>query len=171
MTSLRWPLVAVCLFAASLLGERAARADEDRPDHTIGVGIGGAIEVEAAYGTASSGANVMVEWDAVEDWLELELEASVLAGGAGVEVPADLLFKKPFTVAPWAEFMVGLGPEIVQVTGSGKGTYVGGEAALDFMFWPSHRFGLWIEPSYDVVDRGGTASAGAGATGGLLVGW
>jgi hypothetical protein len=67
--------------------------------------------------------------------------------------------------------MSGLGPEVVPVTGPGGGTYVGGEAAVDFMVWPTRRFGLWIEPSYDVIDRAGAVAHGAGGTSGVLVGW
>lgn len=67
--------------------------------------------------------------------------------------------------------MVGVGPEVVQVSGAGKGTYFGGELALDFMFWPWGRHvGLWVEPEYDLVfqDR---LSSGVGSTGGVLFGW
>jgi hypothetical protein len=113
----------------------------------------------------------MVEWDAIENWLELELGASVLTASGGVSVPVDLLVKKPFKLARWAELMIGIGPEVVQTTGIGKGTYFGGEAALDFMFWPwDPRAGLWVEPEYDLVFHDG-ASSGLGATGGVLFGW
>ena len=95
----------------------------------------------------------MIEWDAIEDWLELEVGASILSVDGGVEVPIDLLVKKPFKLARWAEFMFGVGPEVVQVTGTHRGTYFGGELALDFMFWPWGRHvGLWVEPEYDLRD-------------------
>jgi hypothetical protein len=45
----------------------------------------------------------MVEWDAIENWLQLELEASVLTASQGLEVPADLLVKKPFKLGRCAE--------------------------------------------------------------------
>ncbi len=113
----------------------------------------------------------MIEWDAIEDWLELELGASVLTADRGVEVPVDLLVKKPFKLAPWAEFMVGVGPEVVHLTGTGKGNYFGGELALDFMFWPWGRHvGLWVEPEYDAVFHT-RVSSGIGTTGGVLFGW
>ena len=77
--------------------------------------------------------------------------------------------KKPFQLARWAEFMVGLGPQVVHVTGAGKGTYFGGEVALDFMFWPwGRRVGLWIAPEYDVVFRSG---AGVFSVLVVLIGW
>jgi hypothetical protein len=140
--------------------------------HTIIVGVGGATELELADRSLHPGANLMVEWDAIENWLELEIGASVLSANRGVEAPIDLLIKKPFKLAPWAEFMVGVGPEVVLVSNpTTKATYFGGEVALDFMFWPwGRRVGLWVEPEYDLVfDQRG--SSGIGATGGVLFGW
>ena len=69
------------------------------------------------------------------------------------------------------EFVHVLAGEVVQLTGARRGTFFGGEVALDLMFWPwGRRIGLWLEPEYDAVAQGGVAS-GVGATGGLLVGW
>jgi hypothetical protein len=174
------PLVAGA-FVAFL--SRTARAgsdgarEKDRDDdieHTIVVGVGGAAEVELADGSVHPGANVMIEWDAIENWLELELGVSVLAASGGVSVPIDLLVKKPFKLARWAEVMIGVGPEVVQMAGAagaGTGTYFGGAAALDFMFWPwDPHVGLWVEPECDLVFHDG-ASSGLGASGGVLFGW
>jgi hypothetical protein len=145
-------------------------AAQDSTDHTIIVGVGGAAELELADGSLHPGANVMVEWDAIENWLELEVGASALSTAGGVQIPIDLLVKKPFKLARWAEFMVGVGPEVVQVTGV-NGTYFGGEVALDFMFWPwGRRVGLWVEPEYDLIFHNG-ATSGLGSTGGVLLGW
>jgi hypothetical protein len=151
------------------LAEREAHAESI--EHTVIIGVGGAAEVELGDGSIHPGGNLMIEWDAIEDWLELELGASVLRADGGVQVPVDLLFKKPFRLARWSEFMIGIGPELVQLTGATKGTYFGGEAALDFMFWPwGRRVGLWVEPEYDFVLRSGV-SHGLGTTAGLLLGW
>lgn len=154
---------------------RVALADPEQSngklDHTLIVGVGGATELELGDGSLHPGANLMVEWDAIENWLEFEAGASVLAADHGVEVPIELLVKKPFKLASWAEFMIGLGPELVQVTGTNKGTYFGGEVAVDLMFWPwGRRVGLWVEPEFDLTYQHG-ASSGIGTTGGLLIGW
>jgi hypothetical protein len=161
------------LGAALTVIPRIGRAnDNDRLDHTIIVGVGGATELELGDGSMHPGANVMVEWDAIENWLELEIGASLLAANRGVEAPIDLLIKKPFKLAPWAEFMVGVGPEVVAVANpTARATYFGAEFALDFMFWPwGRRVGLWVEPEYDVIFNPG-ASSGIGTTGGVLLGW
>ena len=161
------------LLPTPALAEDAQSGDETDTDsaHTLVVGAGGATELELPGGSPRLGANVMVEWEAIDDWLELEVGASLLAETNGIEVPVDLLAKKPFKLTRWAEFMVGVGPEVVHVSGSPRATYFGGEAALDFMFWPSgHRLGLWVEPEYDLIFER-TPSSGVGASGGLLVGW
>jgi len=94
------PLLAI--FPTSALAEDV-RA-QDKLDHTIIVGVGGAGELELSGGSLRPGASIMVEWDAVESWLELEVGASVLSADGGVEVPVDLLVKKPFKLTRWAEF-------------------------------------------------------------------
>jgi hypothetical protein len=68
------------------------------------------------------------------------------------EWDTDLLFKKPWTLSPKAEFMLGVGPEWIHLKQSGRTTNsVAGEVAGDFMFWPNgrHRFGWFLEPAYD----------------------
>jgi hypothetical protein len=165
-----------CLAALGfvLSAEETAQAHDEKTEgaeHLIIVGVGGAAELELGDGTVHRGANVMIEWDAIEDWLEFEVGASLFSAEGGIEVPIDLLVKKPFKLARWADFMIGVGPEVVQVTGMSEGTYFGGEVALDFMFSPrGRRVGLWIEPEYDLIFHNG-ASNGLGSTGGLLFGW
>lgn len=162
----------VVLSVVLAAGETMAHAQDEDIEHTVIVGVGGAGELELGDGSVHPGANVMVELDAVENWLELELGGSILAADRGIEVPIDLLMKKPFKLSRRAEFMIGLGPAVVAVsTPSTKGTYFGGEFALDFMFWPwGRRVGLWVEPEYDVVFRD-KPSSGIGTTGGILFGW
>jgi hypothetical protein len=165
------PVLLVAVLITSIArGASADEADEEK-GRTLIVGVGGAGELEPREGSFHPGASVFLEYEAIENWLELELGASLLAAEHGVEVPIDLLLKKPFRLSRGVEFMAGLGPEIVHVTGTDRdGTFGGIEFALDFMFWPSQRVGLWVEPSYDVVFRGGV-SHGIGSTGGVMVGW
>ena len=82
---------ALCGFAVVLAWSSEASAQtkdaEGNIEHTIIVGVGAAAELELGDGSVHPGANVMVEWDAIEDWLELEVGISVLAADRGVEVP------------------------------------------------------------------------------------
>ncbi len=166
------------LTCVGLLGGGTALAEEkksgynkEEADHSIVVGVGGAAELELADGSVHPGGNVFVEWVAIESWLELEVGVSAQRSEGGPQLPVDLLFKKPFRIARWAEFMVGAGPEVVTtVAGANKGTHVGGEVALDLMFWTWHRVGFWVEPSYDFVLQNGV-SHGVGSTGGIMLSW
>ena len=155
LSGVNW-LVALALV---LSAEGLAHADEkdDNLDHTFIVGVGGAAELELGDGSLHAGANLMVEWDAIENWLELEIGASVLTATHGVEIPVVLLVKKPFELARWVEFMVGIGPEVVQLTGTNKGTYFGGEVALDFMFWPWGRHRATLESRAECSSGGSAA--------------
>ena len=166
--------VLIALFPRAVLAEGShahEKQEDDVIEHVVVVGIGGATELEPGGGSVRPGASVQVEWEAVEDWLELEVGASILTANGGVAVPVDLLVKKPFRLARRIELMIGLGPEVVQVTGTNEATYFGGEVALDLMFWPWERHvGLWIAPEYDLLLHDG-ASSGLGATGGVLFGW
>jgi hypothetical protein len=79
---------------------------------------------------------------------------STLFGGGQAEWNTDLLFKKPFTLSDKVEFMVGVGPGW---TFTRNGTKIAGEAALDFMFWPTpdRKFGWFLEPTYSYSFNGG----------------
>ena len=114
---------------------------------------------------------MFVEWEAIDNWLELELGVAALAAEGGVEVPMDLLIKKPFRLARRVELMVGLGPELVLYRRTPKdGEFFALEVAADFMFWPSRHVGLWIEPSYELTVRNGLEHSIA-STGGVIFGW
>ena len=74
-------------------------------------------------------------------------------------------------LSPKAELMFGVGPEWIHTKANGVRTdSVGGEAVLDFMFWPSrrHRFGWYLEPGYE-YDFGRGHEQSAGISGGLLI--
>lgn len=122
-----------------------ARAEDKEPSAIVE--IGGASDWGLAGGS-SFGPTVGVEVTPIENWLEIEAGIAPLFGGGRTEWETDLLFKKPFTLSTTVDFMVGIGPEWTYTTG-GAGR-IGGEAALDFMFWPwpQRRFGWFLEPSY-----------------------
>jgi len=135
------------------------------------VELGGAGEWSLAGEGASFGPNLAVEVTPIEKWLELEGGVTRLFGRHAREWDADFLFKKPWDLSRKAELMVGVGPEWVHTNSNGvMSNSVAGEAALDFMFWPSgkHRFGWYLEPAYDYsFGRGHERSVGI--TGGLLI--
>jgi hypothetical protein len=135
------------------------------------VELGGAANWNVKDGGSSFGPSVAVEVTPIEKWLELEAGVTPLFSRQTTEWDIDLLFKKPWMLSKKAELMVGVGPQWVHLTSYGKTTNsVSGEAVLDFMFWPSkkHRFGWYLEPSYEYnFGRGHEQSLGT--TGGLLI--
>jgi len=80
-------------------------------------------------------------------------------------------WQKLWTISKKTEFMLGAGPAWVHTNEFGMTTNsVSVELVPDFMFWPSvkHRFGWYIEPSYDYnFGRGHEQSLGVSV--GLLI--
>jgi hypothetical protein len=133
--------------------------------------FGGAASVNPKDGTSSFGPSVAVEFTPVEDWLEIEAGTTPLFRARSTEWDTDAIFKKPWTLSRKAEFMAGIGPEWVHTTESGaKSNSIAGEAALDFMFWPTskHKFGWYLEPTYDYNFMRGHEQS-VGVSGGVLI--
>lgn len=143
----------------------AARED----DHAVVLEAG--VVVAHTLGERSShlGATIAAEVTPIENWLELEFGVTVMPADGGTELSTDLLFKKPWRLSRRAEFMAGIGPEVVHASGTDRGTFLGGEAVLDFMYWPRRNLGWYAEPSYDLVSRHGV-TRGLGISVGLLIG-
>jgi hypothetical protein len=119
----------------------------------------------------SFGPTLAVEVTPIENWLELEMGVTAMFGHHSTEWDTDLLFKKPWTLSKKVEFMLGVGPEWVHSRKYNITTKsVGGEVALDFMFWPSvkHRFGWYLEPGY-AYNFGRGREQSMGVSGGLLI--
>src|SRR5579871_2164731 len=105
------------------------------------------------------------------DVLELEGGITALFSRGHTEWDADFLFKKPFTLSDTIEFMFGVGPEWAHTIAHGKtADSIGGEAVLDFMFWPwpERKVGWYVEPGYGYsFGKGHEQSFGVSA--GLLI--
>jgi hypothetical protein len=153
--------------AAVLLSFAEASQAEEKEPLAI-VEIGGAGEWGLRDGGSSFGPAAAVEFTPIKDWLEIEVGTSLLFSGGHAEWDTDLLFKKPFTLSDKVEFMIGVGPEWTYTAG-GAGR-IGGEAALDFMFWPrpERKFGWFVEPSYSYSFAGGHEQS-LGVSVGLLI--
>jgi len=158
------------LFAALICFESAIAQPSDEPAAVLE--LGGAASWNLRDGGSSFGPNLAVEITPIENWLELEAGTTPLFTRHSTEWDTDLLFKKPWTLSEKVEFMFGVGPEWVHTEEHGVTTNsLGGEIALDFMFWPSakHKFGWYLEPAYDYnFARGHERSIGI--SGGLLIG-
>jgi hypothetical protein len=157
--------VALLLFAGMAISQ--TEAEEPR----VVLELGGAAEQSLKGGGSNFGPTIAIEVTPIENWLELEGGVTSLFKHGKTEWDTDLLFKKPWTISDNVEFMIGLGPQWIHATGQGSTTNsVGGEAVLDFMFWPSskHKFGWYLEPSYG-YDFGKGHEQSLGVSVGLLV--
>ncbi len=161
---------AVLLATEFLFSGNAFAQSADKEPAAI-VELGGAGSWSLNGGGSSFGPTIAVEVTPIEKWLELEGGVTRLFSRRSAEWDADLLFKKPWTLSRKVEFMAGVGPEWIHTSASGvKTNSLGGEAVLDFMFWPSgkHRFGWYLEPGYD-YDFGRGHEQSLGISGGLLI--
>jgi hypothetical protein len=156
--------VVLCLTAALSAFIATAQAEEKEP--TAIIELGGAGEW-GLPGASSFGPSAAVEFTPIKDWLEIEAGIAPMFSSGRTEWDADLLFKKPFTLSDKLEFMIGVGPAW---TFSREGTKVGGEVALDFMFWPTpdRKFGWFLEPAYTYSFNAGHEQS-LGVSAGLLI--
>jgi hypothetical protein len=138
-------------------------------DHALILEFGAAGDWSRAEGFHPGG-TFAFEISPIENWLELEIGFTVIRADARTEMPIDVLFKKPWRFSPQFEFMIGVGPELVHVTGPDSATFWGLSSVLDFMFWPRKNVGWYVEPGYEVTFRGGRKHHGLAIAAGLLIG-
>lgn len=163
------PLLVIGL-ALTCSGRAFAQSLEQEP--VAVVELGGAASRSITEGQSSFGPTVAVEVTPIENWLEIEAGVTPLFRRHSTEWGMDLLFKKPWTLSDKMEFMIGIGPEWIHTNAYGiKMNSVAGEVVPDFMFWPSkrHRFGWYLEPSYEYKFGPGHEHS-LGISGGLLIG-
>jgi len=160
------------LFAASLLlcgGSVFAQQSGEEPVAVLE--LGAAPGWNLTNGRSSVGPTVAVEVTPIEKWLELEAGVTPSISPHSTEWDTDLLFKKPWDFSPNVEFMAGIGPEWIHSRESGVSrNSVGGEAVLDFMFWPGrkHKLGWYLEPGFG-YDFGRGHERSIGISAGLLI--
>lgn len=167
VTRLKVALVACLLFCAV---NTAAQSVENAKEHAV-VELGGAAFRDITNSASSFGLDAAVEVTPVKNWLELEFGTTGLFRRHSSDWGTDLLFKKPWDLSPKVEFMMGAGPEWDHSKKSGITTNsVAAEAVADFMFWPwkKHRFGWYLEPTFEYSFASGHEQS-LGVTGGLLI--
>ncbi len=160
-------------FSSSVSQPRAfGPGNEPDDDPKAILELGAAASWNTSGGATSFAPNLAAETTPIEHWLELEAGVSPFYTRNSTEWDTDLLFKKPWTLSPHAEFMLGVGPEWVYLKQNGRSSNtLAGEVAGDFMFWPSgrHHFGWYFEPAYDYNFAAGHQQS-IGVSAGLLIG-
>ncbi len=144
----------------------------EAPEPLAVMEFGGAVERSLSFHEWSYGPTVAVESTISERWLEVEAGVTPLFGHHSTEWGTDLIFKKPWTLSSRAEFMLGVGPEWIHSNARGGPANAGAiELVPDFMYWPKgqHRFGWYLEPSYE-YKLGPEHEHSFALAGGLLIG-
>jgi hypothetical protein len=150
----------------------AAGEERAETDHSFTLEFGPAGERNLNDRTSNFGGSVGVEVTPIEEWLEIEAGATLLTTGGRREIEGDVLFKKPFRLSSTAEFMVGLGPQASRkLYGEGRGTSIGLEFILDFMFWPTKNLGWYFEPGYGYGIGNSKGERSFGGSVGILFGF
>ncbi len=164
-----WPILAVIVLQFSA---RSVLAQEDvDKDHSFVLEIGSAGEWSLNEPSSQFGGTLAVEATPVENWLELESGVTALKASDHTELGLDLLFKKPYRLSRTAEFMFGLGPEVVHnFGGNDHTTSYDMEIVLDFMFWPKTNVGWYVEPGYSSTFVGKSTQS-LGISAGLIIGF
>jgi hypothetical protein len=136
------------------------------------ISVGPAFERDLKSKSTSYGAALSVEKTLIDEWLEVEVGVERLNAAGRREMGADFIFKKPFTLSQTAELMVGVGPHLQRkLDGPERGTSVGVECVLDFMFWPAKNVGWYVEPSYGFGLGSRRDERSLGGSAGLLIRW
>src|SRR5271154_2912244 len=114
---------------AQAVGHSAPPLDDDP---SVILELGAATSWNTTGGAATFAPNLAAETTPIENWLELEAGVSPFYTRNSTEWDTDLLFKKPWTLSPKAEFMLGVGPEWIHLKQSGRTrNSVAGEVAGD----------------------------------------
>ncbi len=93
-----------------------------------------------------------LEFEPIEDQLEIEIGASRLRTDGATVWDLDLAFKKPFRLSDSVELMPGLGPtwEHNSRVGSRSGPW-GAQVVFDLFFWQTRKMGWFVEPGYGIT--------------------
>ena len=160
------------LLTALLISSLSAVAQSAPEKESVAVvELGGETSQTLHGGGTAFGPTVAVEVTPIENWLELEAGVTSLFSSTSTEWDLDLIFKKPWTLSKKAELMAGIGPAWVHTNDPAlTANSVSAEAELDFMYWPhaKHRFGWYIEPTYD-YNFGRRHQQSLSIAGGLLI--
>jgi hypothetical protein len=125
------------------------------------------------------GGGAFFEFTVVPNWLEIEIGVHVLKAPEKLELPIDVLLKKPFHVNHWFHPYVGLGPTIVpefvaanEKEGKAARTELDGGVAIvaGSYFWLHPHVGLSLEINNNILFAHGIIDE-FGGSGGVVFGW
>jgi hypothetical protein len=138
--------------SAALQSTVALAAEGAQAEHVVILELGASAEREISERNSHIGPAVGIEFEPIENWLEIEFGASAHRSRGATTWDLELPFKKPFRLSEAVEVMPGLGPTWSHTAQAGQRRSVWGAAAVvDFFFWQSKRVGWFLEPSYGIA--------------------
>lgn len=160
-----------------LLGTTSAFAGggegEEHHNHFFLGANGQALAVIAGGEVApAGGGGAFFEFTVIENWLEIEAAVHVLSSHGELELPIDVLLKKPFHATKSIHPYVGLGPAVLPIFAS-EGTKVYGGLAFagGSYFWFTQHVGWSVGLNYNLLFGGGSIKNEVGGTSGIVFGW
>ena len=146
----------------------AATDEGAEQGHVAVLELGAEGEREISERTSHLGPVVGIEFEPIENWLEVEFGATTYRSQGATNWKLDLPFKIPFRLSSTVELMPGLAPTWAHTTQPGEQPSTwGAEALIDLFFWRSKWFGWYLEPSYGITFANGNKTSAA-LTGGLF---
>ena len=126
---------------------------------------------------AKFGGGGFIEFGVIPNWLEIEIGVHALHAPGAIELPIDVLLKKPFHVNPWFHPYVGFGPTVVpeflkdEKTGVKSTAFDGGIAFVaGSYFWLHPHVGLSLEIDDNLLLGHGIKNE-LGGSAGVVFGW
>jgi hypothetical protein len=159
--------VLVCTLLEVALPVAAMDGDMDHGVVLVECGATSAREISEQASRVSPA--VGIEFEAIDNRLEVEIEASTNTTQRARNWELDLQFKRPFQISSTVEIEPGLGPSWSHGAVSNQRPAAwGAEASIDILFWQSKRIGWFLEPSYGISFATG-AKTSVGLSGGIVI--
>ncbi|HVI09917.1 MAG TPA: hypothetical protein VND65_16640 [Candidatus Binatia bacterium] len=166
--------LAASLLICSAIACAQSETQAEPSEASLVLELGGTASRSITENNSSFGPSFAAEIEPLENKLEIEAGASSLFRRHSTEWDVDVLFKKPWTLSEKVEFMIGAGPAWIHSRAYGTETTdsAGLEIEPEFMIWrsESHRFGWYVEPTYE-YNFGAGHEQSLAVTVGLLIGF
>ncbi len=157
--------------------DHAERRDEggrEREIHRrflVGAKGGAALALTPGHSSWHAGGGYFVELVPSHDWLAIEISQRVYSGTCAVQMPIEVLFKKPLHVSRAVELYLGVGPVLSLELGCcSSSAHVGVAGVFGSYFWASDHVGFLVEAAYTPIFTA-PATHEILWSGGIVFGW
>jgi len=120
--------------------------------------------------TNNYGTSFGVEFVAIKDELEIELSTSWLGSSSPRQLSEEVIFKRPLSLTSELELDLGLGLSFGRRYNysSSNANQVGGVFSAELMWWPTKKFGYYLNPQYNLGFGSSMGDRGIGLSAGVL---